>query len=138
MSMISGAHVVVFSRDSAADAAFFRDVLKLPNVDAGRGWLIFALPPTELAVHPDDAPGASQAGAAGDAAGTAGAAEGSGGGDRTGLYLICDDLEATMASLRDQGRSCEPVVHQRWGSVTQVHLPSGGRVGLYQPNHPRP
>jgi catechol 2,3-dioxygenase-like lactoylglutathione lyase family enzyme len=110
--MISGAHVIVYSKDADADRAFFRDVLRFPSVDAGRGWLIFALPPAEAAFHPVDENG------------------------RHELYLMCDDLKAEMASLKEQGVVCSEVQEARWGSITQIRLPSGGEVGLYQPKHP--
>ncbi len=110
--MIFGAHVIVYSKDAAADRAFFRDVLEYPSVDAGSDWLIFSLPPAELAVHPDD---------------------GSGG---HGLYFMCSDLGAEIAALRDKGVCCSEVEEARWGSVTKVHLPGGGEVGFYQPKHP--
>jgi catechol 2,3-dioxygenase-like lactoylglutathione lyase family enzyme len=110
--MISGAHVIVYSQDADADRAFFRDVLGFPSVDAGRGWLIFALPPAEAAVHPADENG------------------------RHELYLMCDDLKAEMAALAKKGIACSEVQEARWGSITQIRLPGGGDVGLYQPKHP--
>jgi catechol 2,3-dioxygenase-like lactoylglutathione lyase family enzyme len=110
--MIFGAHVIIYSNDASADRAFFRDVLGYPSVDAGHGWLIFALPPAELAVHP---------------------AEGDGGHE---LYLMCDDLGAEMAALEEKGVPCSDVEEARWGSVTKIQLPGGGQVGLYQPKHP--
>jgi catechol 2,3-dioxygenase-like lactoylglutathione lyase family enzyme len=113
--MIFGAHLIVYSRDAAADKAFFRDVLGYRSVDAGHDWLIFALPPAELAVHPVD----------GD--------DGDGGHE---LYLMCDDLQTEMAALLAQGIRCGEVEEARWGSVTKIQLPGGGTVGLYQPKHP--
>jgi catechol 2,3-dioxygenase-like lactoylglutathione lyase family enzyme len=110
--MISGTHVIVYSKDADADRAFFRDVLRFPSVDAGHGWLIFALPPAEAAFHPTDENG------------------------RHELYLMCDDLKAEMASLKEKGVVCSEVQEARWGSITQIRLPSGGEVGLYQPKHP--
>jgi len=110
--MISGAHVVVYSKDAEADRAFLRDTLGLKFVDAGHGWLIFALPPAEVAVHPSDAPGASD------------------------LYFMCNDLKAEMDSLAQRGVHCSEVYEARWGSVTKIPLPGGGDVGLYQPKHP--
>ena len=110
--MISGAHVIVYSRDAEADRAFFRDVLGFKSVDAGHGWLIFALPPAEAAFHPADANGAHE------------------------LYLMCDDLEAEMASLAAKGVLCSVVHDERWGSLTKMRLPGGGEIGLYQPRHP--
>ncbi|MGZ4766845.1 MAG: VOC family protein [Ilumatobacteraceae bacterium] len=112
--MIFGAHVIVFSQDEEADRAFFRDVLGFSSVDAGHGWLIFALPPAELAVHPTDDAGAHE------------------------LYFMTDDLEAEMATLRTKGVECSLVEEARWGSVTKIRLPGGGQVGLYQPRHPSP
>src|SRR4051794_4211527 len=112
--MIRGAHVVLYSTNAEADRAFFRDVLDYPFVDAGHGWLIFALPPAELAVHPADTD------------------------DRHELYLMCDDLTAQMRALEEQGVECSEVEEARWGSVTKIRLPGGGAVGLYQPKHPSP
>jgi catechol 2,3-dioxygenase-like lactoylglutathione lyase family enzyme len=109
--MISGAHVILYSKNAEADRAFFRDVLGLRSVDAGHGWLIFSLPPTEVAFHPSD------------------------GGDSCALYLMCSDLKAEMASLAKKGVSCSAPQQPRWGSVTTVRLPGGGQVGLYQPRH---
>ena len=110
--MIFGAHVIVFSKDVSADRAFFRDVLECPSVDAGHDWLIFALPPSEVAVHP---------------------AEQSLGHE---LYLMCDDLHAERAALTEKGVRTSEVEEARWGLVTKVQLPGGSRVGLYQPTHP--
>jgi catechol 2,3-dioxygenase-like lactoylglutathione lyase family enzyme len=109
--MILGAHVIVYSQDASADRAFFRDVLGFSSVDAGNGWLIFALPPSEVAVHPAD--------------------EGS-----HELYLMCADLGAEMAVLDGKGVRCSEVHEERWGSVTSIRLPGGGDIGLYQPKHP--
>lgn len=109
--MIFGAHVVVYSKDVSADRAFFREVLGYASVDAGHGWLIFALPPAELAVHPAEAQGHE-------------------------LYLMCDDLQADISALREKGVRCSDVQEARWGSITKVRLPGGGEVGLYQPKHP--
>jgi hypothetical protein len=106
-----GAHVIVYSKDAGADRAFFRDVLGLPWVDAGQDWLIFALPPAELAVHPAD-----------DSVGQE-------------LYFMCADLTAEIATLRDKGVSCSEVSEARWGSITKIQLPGGSEVGLYQPKH---
>jgi hypothetical protein len=110
--VISGAHVIVSSKDAEADRVFFRDVLGFGSVDAGHGWLIFALPPAEAAVHP---------------------AENNG---RQELYLMCDDLQAEMISLAEKGVTCSAVQEARWGSITKISLPGGGQVGLYQPKHP--
>jgi catechol 2,3-dioxygenase-like lactoylglutathione lyase family enzyme len=110
--MISGAHVIVYSKDAKADRAFFRDVLGFKSVDAGHGWLIFALPPGEAAFHPSD------------------------GADVHELYFMCDDLEAEMASFAKKGIRFSEVQEARWGSITKMRLPGGGHVGLYQPKHP--
>jgi len=110
--MISGAHVIVYSKDAAADRAFFRDVLGLESVDAGHGWLIFALPPAEAAFHPSDENGVHE------------------------LYFMCDDLKAEMASLAKRDVECSEIQEERWGSITKMRLPGGGKIGLYQPKHP--
>ena len=110
--MISGAHVIVYSKDAEADRAFFRDVLGFKSVDAGHGWLIFALPPGEAAFHPADK------------------------NDRHELYFMCDGLKAEMAALAKKGVKCSAVQQERWGSITKVRLPGGGEIGLYQPKHP--
>lgn len=112
--MIFGAHVIVYSKDAAADRAFLRDVLGYSFVDAGHDWLIFALPPAELAVHPADENGGHE------------------------LFLMCDDLSAEMAALAERDVRCSEVEHARWGSITRILLPGGGEVGLYQPSHPSP
>ena len=112
--MIDGAHLVLYSRDAEADRSFFRDVLGFDAVDAGHGWLIFSLPPSEAAFHP--------------------AARN----ERPELYLMCDDLAVTMAELRAKGVRSGEVHDERWGLITTLSLPSGGTVGLYQPKHPRP
>jgi predicted enzyme related to lactoylglutathione lyase len=110
--MITGAHIIVYSKDPEADRAFFRDVLKFSSVDAGHGWLIFALPPTEGAFHPSEK------------------------NDVHELYFMCDDLKATMESLKGKKVKCGPVTEERWGLLTHLSLPSGGKIGLYQPKHP--
>jgi catechol 2,3-dioxygenase-like lactoylglutathione lyase family enzyme len=110
--MIVGAHVILTSKHAEADRAFFRDVLQFKSVDAGHGWLIFALPPAEAAVHPAEE----------DA--------------RHELYLMCDDLEAEIAALKAKGVVCVRTENARWGSITKIALPGGGQVGLYQPRHP--
>ena len=109
--MIFGAHVILYSRDADADRAFFRDVLGFKSVDAGRGWLIFALPPAEAAVHPADE------------------------NDVHELYFMCDDLAAEIAALEKKGVSCTKIEEARWGAITKMRLPGGGAVGLYQPKH---
>lgn len=110
--MIFGAHAIVYSKDAEADRAFLRDVLGFASVDAGHGWLIFALPPAEVAIHPAEE------------------------NDRHELYLMCDDLKAEIASLGKKGVHCSDVQELRWGSLTKIRLPGGGDVGLYQPKHP--
>jgi catechol 2,3-dioxygenase-like lactoylglutathione lyase family enzyme len=112
--MISGAHVIVYTKNPEADRKLFRDVLKLKSVDAGHGWLIFALPPAEAAFHPADENGAHA------------------------LYLMCDDLKAEMTALEKKGVKCSAVQEERWGSITKLQLPGGGELGLYQPKHVRP
>ena len=110
--MINGAHVIIYSRDAEADRAFFRDVLGYPHVDAGRGWLTFKLPPAEVAVHPV--------------------------GERESheLFLMCDDLEQTVADLTSRGvEFVRPPEDQGWGILTSIRLPGGGELGLYQPRH---
>jgi len=110
--MISGAHMIVYSKDAEADRAFFRDVLGFESVDAGHGWLIFAMPPAEAAFHPSDA------------------------NDVHELYFMCEDLKAEMAALAEKGVCCSDVQEARWGSISKIQLPGGGKVGLYQPKHP--
>jgi hypothetical protein len=112
--MITGAHAIVYSANPDADRTFFRDVLKCPNVDVGNGWLIFALPPAELAVHPSDEGGAHE------------------------LYLMCDDVNAFVAEMGEHRIACGPVRAQPWGLLTRVTLPGGGTLGVYQPRHARP
>jgi catechol 2,3-dioxygenase-like lactoylglutathione lyase family enzyme len=114
--MISGVHAILYSKDADRLRSFFRDVLGFPAVDAGHGWLIFALPPGEMGVHPT----------------------GDGEEARHELYLMCDNVEATIASLAARGVSCTPVVDEGWGLATSVSLPDGGTIGLYQPRHPSP
>ena len=113
--MITGAHAIVYSRDADADRAFFRDVLGFDSVDAGGGWLIFELPPAELAAHPDSS------------------------GERHELYLMCDDIPATVAELGGRGvEFARPVSDEGFGRLTAIRLPGGGEVGLYEPRHPSP
>lgn len=110
--MITGAHTIIYSKDAEADRAFFREVLGFRSVDAGHGWLIFALPPAEAAFHPTDDDEMHE------------------------LYLMCDDLKAEMAALGKKGIQCSDVQEARWGSITRIQLPGGGKLGLYQPKHP--
>jgi hypothetical protein len=112
--MINGAHSIIYSKDPEADRAFLRDVLKLPHVDVGGGWLIFGLPPAEVAVHPSDE------------------------NDVQEFYLMCDDVKAFIADMKKRGIVCGPLHDQPWGKLTQVVLPGGGKLGVYQPKHPRP
>jgi hypothetical protein len=113
---ITGVHAILYTRDERADRAWFADVLGLDSVDAGGGWLIFALPPAEIAAHP---------------------ASREGGGVE--LYLMCDSIGTTMRELRDKGVAFDGhVTDQRWGLVTKIVLPSGARIGLYEPRHASP
>ena len=112
--MIIGAHSIIYSQNPDADRDFLRDVLGLPNVDVGGGWLIFGLPPAEVAVHPSDENNVHQ------------------------LYLLCDDIEAFIADMTGRGVACGPVQTPRWGILTEVSLPGGGKLGVYQPKHARP
>ena len=111
--MIHGAHVIIFSKDADADRAFFRDVLKYPFADAGHGWLIFALPPAEVAMHP----------------GKNGVHE---------LYLMCDDVQALIAEMKRKKVKCSAVHEERWGLLTSITLPGGGKLGIYEPRHASP
>ena len=110
--MITGAHAIVFTTEADGARDFFRDKLGFSSVDAGGGWLIFALPPAELGIHPSEA------------------------GSHQELYLLCDDIEATMEDLRAKGvEFTQPVSDQRWGLVTAMKIP-GGELSLYEPRHP--
>jgi catechol 2,3-dioxygenase-like lactoylglutathione lyase family enzyme len=117
--VIAGAHTIVFAEDADAARAFFRDVVGFPAVDAGDGWLIFALPPGELAVHP-----------------------GPGWGEGVGahqLFLMCEDIEATMAELERKGAEfTAPVTDEGFGLLTRLKVPGAGEIGLYEPRHPSP
>ena len=112
--MIYGAHVVVYSKDAEADRIFFRDVLRFPCVDAGHGWLIFAMPPLEAAFHDSD------------------------NNDRHELFLMCDDLAATLRELEAKQIAVSEVSEQRWGKLASLTLPGGGKIGVYQPKHASP
>jgi catechol 2,3-dioxygenase-like lactoylglutathione lyase family enzyme len=113
--VIIGAHVIIYARDPEAARAFFRDVLGLPSVDAGGGWLIFELPPAELAAHPAEE-----------------------GGDHE-LYLMCDDIEATVEELKQKGvEFTRPVIDAGWGLVTALAVPGAADLALYEPKHPSP
>ena len=112
--MLTGAHSIIYSTNPDADRAFLKDVLALPHVDVGGGWLIFGLPPSEVAVHPSDKSAAHE------------------------LYLMCDDIEAFVATMNTHAVACGPVQNQGWGLLTQLTLPGGGKLGVYQPRHARP
>ena len=112
--MINGAHAIIYSTNADADRAFFRDVLKLPSVDAGGGWLIFGLPPSEVAVHPSEENEVHE------------------------LYLMCDDIKALVAAMKERRIACGPVKDEGWGLLTHLVLPGGGKLGVYEPRHPRP
>ena len=112
--MIIGAHSIIYSRKPEADRAFLRDVLGLPHVDAGEGWLIFGLPPSELAVHPSKRSGAQE------------------------FYFLCADVSAFVKAMRGRGSRCDAVQDMSWGRLTYVRLPGGGKVGVYEPRHRRP
>ena len=112
--MIDGAHVIIYSMDAEADKAFFKNVLNFGHVDVGHGWLIFKLPPAEVAVHPSDE------------------------NDLHEFYLMTNDLDLEIAKLRKAGVACEPPSTQPWGVLTHITLPGGGKLGLYQPRHARP
>jgi hypothetical protein len=112
--MINGAHSIIYSKNPDADRAFFRDVLQLPNVDVGGGWLIFGLPPAEVAVHPSNK------------------------NDVHELYLMCDDVEGFIEAMEGHGVACAPARDEGWGLLTHLALPGGGKLGVYQPRHARP
>ena len=114
MATVSGAHMILYSANGDADRAFLRDVLGFPHVDVGHGWLIFGLPPAEVAVHPGEKSGVHE------------------------LYLMVEDVEAFVRLMADRGVACGPVSDQGWGVLTQVTLPGGGTLGVYQPRHARP
>jgi hypothetical protein len=112
--VFTGAHSIIYSTDAEADRKFLRDVLALPSVDVGGGWLIFGLPPAEVAVHPSSR------------------------NDVHELYLMCEDVNAFVAAMAAHGVACDPLETQPWGLLTHVSLPGGGRLGVYQPRHARP
>jgi hypothetical protein len=112
--MFNGAHAVIYSKSAEADRRFFRDVLRMPNIDVGGGWLIFALPPTEAAFHPHDQSQAHE------------------------LYLMCEDIDACRKWLSDNGVSSSEVKDEGWGLLSTFQLPGGGTIGFYQPRHARP
>jgi hypothetical protein len=112
--MLIGAHCIIYSTNPEADRGILRDVFQLPHVDVGGGWLIFGLPPTEVAVHPSDR------------------------NDLHEFYLMCDDVDAFRAEMQRRELACTPVRDENWGRLTQVSLPGGGKLGVYQPSHARP
>lgn len=112
--MINGAHIVIYTTDPEVDRAFFRDVLKLPSVDAGHGWLIFAMPPLEAAFHDSEANGKHE------------------------LYFMCDDIASTSNELKAHNVKVSDVREERWGKLVAVTLPGGGKIGVYEPKHPSP
>ncbi len=112
--MIIGAHSIIYSKNPEADRAFLRDVLRLPSVNVGDGWLIFGLPPAEVAVHPSDE------------------------NDVHEFYLMSDDIETLIAAMQKRGIPCGPAQNLGWGLLTRVTLPGGGKLGIYQPRHARP
>lgn len=111
--MITGVHAMIFSENPEADRAFLRDVLELPHIDSGGGWLIFRLPPAELGVH-----------------------EGRNAFHQ--VYMVCDDADAFVATMTERGASVEPITEQDWGRSTGVRLPGGGLLGVYEARHARP
>jgi len=119
--MITGAHILFYSKDPEADRAFFREILGLRSVDIGHGWLIFAMPPAEAAIHPADSD-VSQRHAGHELLGAV-------------LYLMCDDLKAQISSLREKNVRCTEIQEAPWGLSTTIPLPSGGALGLYEPRH---
>jgi len=112
--MITGAHSIIYSSNTEADKDFFKNILKFPHADAGRGWIIFGLPPSEVAFHPATESQAHE------------------------FYLLCDDINAFIKEMSDHQITCSPVDTQRWGSVTRLTLPGGGKLGVYEPKHARP
>jgi len=112
--MINGAHMILYSADAEADKVFLRDVLQLPNVDVGHGWLIFGLPPSEIAIHPDQTNGKQE------------------------IYFMCEDIQAFVSDMGTRGVMCSEPRDQGWGILSNLTLPGGGKVGVYQPKHARP
>ena len=112
--MINGAHAIIYSADAEADRAFLRDVLQLTNVDVGDGWLVFGLPHSEGAVHPSES------------------------NNKHELYFLCEDINSFVAEMRSHGLQCSGVKDEGWGLLTQLTLPGGGNLGIYEPRHPRP
>ena len=112
--LLTGAHAIIYSTNPDADRAFLRDVLGLPHVDVGGGWLIFGLPPSEVAVHPSEKNNVHE------------------------LYFLCDDIATFVTRMKAHVIDCDPVKDQGWGVLTHITLPGGGRIGVYQPRHARP
>ena len=110
--MLNGAHIVVYSRNAEADRAFFKKILRFRSVDAGEGWLIFAVPAAEVAFHPNDE------------------------NNKHEMYLTCDDIKTEVVTLKKRGVHVGEISEQRWGTITTIALPGGGRIGLYEPKHP--
>jgi hypothetical protein len=109
--MITGAHSIIYSADVKADLIFFKEILKFPNVDAGHGWLIFGLPPSEMAIHPSTENGLQE------------------------FYLICDNIQEFIDEMIGYMIECSPVRNERWGNLTYITLPGGGKLGVYEPKH---
>jgi len=112
--MITGAHTIIYSSNAQADKDFFKNILKFPNVDVGHGWLIFALPPSEVAVHPAAENGKQE------------------------FYLMCDDINLFINEMAGHKVSCSDIIEERWGSLVYITLPGGGKLGVYEPKHARP
>ena len=110
--MLTGAHVVIYSKDAEADRKFFRDILRFRSVDAGHGWLIFGLPAAEVAFHPHDKNNQHE------------------------MFFVCDNLKTQMAALKKKGVRFDEIGEERWGTRTTISLPGGGVIGLYEPKHP--
>jgi hypothetical protein len=113
-AMIIGSHVIIYSRDAQADRSFLQKVLKFPHVDVGGGWLIFGLPPAEVAFHPAEHEQGHE------------------------FYLMCENVEAFIRVMQKHAIECSPVKTERWGLLTEVTLPGGGKLGVYEPRHARP
>lgn len=112
--MITGAHSIIYSSDSQADMDFFKNILKFPHVNIGHGWLIFGLPPSEIAIHPSTESGLHE------------------------FYLLCDDINSFVKEMSEHKIICSTIETQRWGLITYLTLPGGGKLGVYEPTHPRP
>jgi catechol 2,3-dioxygenase-like lactoylglutathione lyase family enzyme len=112
--LINGAHIVIYTKDPESDRAFFRDVLKFSSVDAGHGWLIFAMPPLEAAFHDSE------------------------NNDQHELYLMCDEIVETLKNLKSKNVTVSDVSERPWGKVATFTLPGGGKIGVYEPKHPSP